>query len=58
VIGHVTDEDTLALMLGATRLRPQCWRAAALLAGITWGPAQLIGLTTNAADGPLSPDLG
>jgi len=24
---------------------------------ITWGPAQVIGLTTNAADGPLSPDF-
>jgi len=47
VIGNVTDEDTLALMLGARRLRPQCWRAAALLAGITWGPAQVIGLTKD-----------
>jgi len=42
VIGHVTDDDTLALMLGAARLRHQCWRAAALLARITWGPAQVI----------------
>jgi len=25
---------------------------------ITWGPAQVIGLATNAADGPLKPAVG
>jgi len=40
-------EDALALMLGAARLRPQCWRAAALLARITWGPAQVIAKTLS-----------
>jgi len=43
----MTDQDTLALMLGAARLRPQCGRAAALLAGITWGPAQVIAKTLS-----------